>query len=426
MTNPLPTVTINIQRSTNGGGQGPDTYTSGGSNQVKLTKEESPQGSGFVKLKHTSANETSGGPFNVKEVKYGHTTILDIKPDEPIKSLSVWYYFGDKSHNQPLLIEIRDKHGTYKYHETKGSATSWTSSGGDPQNSPLIGKDLEQKLEYLNCEYHKLVTLNLTESHSQTHQHGQPYCCDKHKGTRTGKVSVTGNKVASQIPYVKHHIDNGTEVSGIKYYLNAGSDDRKNITLDGSQFPISDVDSVYVFYCQRKPVLIHVESNGDPKVNKWLKRGNNDTWTKAPELDGVPDPENIKDCKDDKNFKELAKTLRKLNCESLEKCTRTLDPAHLGQNGVQREEVPAADLSDQVPDTESETKILLQATPTSETQPSPAAPEAKKEPFVSILTTGPALAGYVSSGTLAGSAATFFAGWKLYNRYKGDPWVRQI
>uniref|UniRef100_A0A8C4L456 Uncharacterized protein n=1 Tax=Equus asinus asinus TaxID=83772 RepID=A0A8C4L456_EQUAS len=34
-----------------------------------------------------------------------------------------------------------------------------------------------------------------------------------------------------------------------------------------------------------------------------------------------------------------------------------------GCYGVQREEVPAADLSDQVPDTESETKILLQGTP---------------------------------------------------------------
>ncbi|AFZ79768.1 hypothetical protein BEWA_026170 [Theileria equi strain WA] len=45
------------------------------------------------------------------------------------------------------------------------------------------------------------------------------------------------------------------------------------------------------------------------------------------------------------------------------KAVRTLDPEHLGQNGVQREEVPAADLSDQVPDTESETKILLQGTP---------------------------------------------------------------
>ncbi|XP_052602753.1 complement C3 [Peromyscus californicus insignis] len=42
---------------------------------------------------------------------------------------------------------------------------------------------------------------------------------------------------------------------------------------------------------------------------------------------------------------------------------RTLDPEHLGQGGVQREDVPAADLSDQVPDTDSETRILLQGTP---------------------------------------------------------------
>uniref|UniRef100_A0AC11CY18 Uncharacterized protein n=1 Tax=Ovis aries TaxID=9940 RepID=A0AC11CY18_SHEEP len=45
---------------------------------------------------------------------------------------------------------------------------------------------------------------------------------------------------------------------------------------------------------------------------------------------------------------------------------RTLNPEYLGQDGVQREEVPAADLSDQVPDTESETKILLQGTPVAE------------------------------------------------------------
>ncbi|AFZ79832.1 hypothetical protein BEWA_026810 [Theileria equi strain WA] len=34
-------------------------------------------------------------------------------------------------------------------------------------------------------------------------------------------------------------------------------------------------------------------------------------------------------------------------------------------------------------------------------------------------------AGYFFA-TSAGSAATFFGGWKLYNRYKGDPWVRQV
>nr|XP_031292928.1 complement C3 [Camelus dromedarius] len=42
---------------------------------------------------------------------------------------------------------------------------------------------------------------------------------------------------------------------------------------------------------------------------------------------------------------------------------RTLNPEEKGQNGVQREEIKAADLSDQVPDTESETRILLQGTP---------------------------------------------------------------
>ncbi|ERE72814.1 complement C3-like protein [Cricetulus griseus] len=41
----------------------------------------------------------------------------------------------------------------------------------------------------------------------------------------------------------------------------------------------------------------------------------------------------------------------------------TLDPEHLGKGGVQKVDIPAADLSDQVPDTDSETRILLQGTP---------------------------------------------------------------
>ncbi|XP_008058979.1 complement C3, partial [Carlito syrichta] len=42
---------------------------------------------------------------------------------------------------------------------------------------------------------------------------------------------------------------------------------------------------------------------------------------------------------------------------------RTLDPEHQGEGGVQRLDIPPADLSDQVPDTESETRILLQGNP---------------------------------------------------------------
>ncbi|KAG8519037.1 Complement C3, partial [Galemys pyrenaicus] len=42
---------------------------------------------------------------------------------------------------------------------------------------------------------------------------------------------------------------------------------------------------------------------------------------------------------------------------------RTLNPEVMGQNGVQREEVHAADVSDQVPDTDLETRILVQGNP---------------------------------------------------------------
>ncbi|AFZ80188.1 hypothetical protein BEWA_030410 [Theileria equi strain WA] len=215
---------------------------------------------------------------------------------------------------------------------------------------------------------------------------------------------------------------------------------------------------------------------------------------------------------------------------------RAIDPAHLGQNGLQREEVPAADLSDQVPDTESETKILLEGTPvaqqdiqqrsehdnrTEDQGPLGAGPDkaemeleekpkdeanhaestelggkkpvkeeddvAKVEEYPSrtkeiqfpdqkdlseesqdprelktvpkgdedaaqpearkiSVSFPPGIRGHgpqardtqkpnpqdikttisVTTGILGTSALACFTGWKLYNRYKGDPWVRQI
>ncbi|EKX73664.1 hypothetical protein BEWA_037000 [Theileria equi strain WA] len=61
-----------------------------------------------------------------------------------------------------------------------------------------------------------------------------------------------------------------------------------------------------------------------------------------------------------------------------------------------------------------------------DTQTPQAAP--KHDKVVGLLTGSSALWTIfgASSGTLTGAGATFFGGWKLYNRYKGDPWVRQI
>ncbi|EKX72220.1 hypothetical protein BEWA_046840 [Theileria equi strain WA] len=114
-----------------------------------------------------------------------------------------------------------------------------------------------------------------------------------------------------------------------------------------------------------EPILIYVSSSQED-VTGWYKkptnssRGNDEEWTEVKDLkDKAPDKlTNPTGCNNE-NFKQLVKTLRELGCTDLQKC---LEPPPLGQNGVQREEVPAADLSDQVPDTESETKILIQGT----------------------------------------------------------------
>ncbi|EKX72002.1 hypothetical protein BEWA_016800 [Theileria equi strain WA] len=68
--------------------------------------------------------------------------------------------------------------------------------------------------------------------------------------------------------------------------------------------------------------------------------------------------------------------------------------------------------------------------PSDSTTPPTEPPQEKAEQLVdgaSGLTITAILTGMGTyGGPLAGAGATFFGGWKLYNRYKGDPWVRQI
>ncbi|AFZ80747.1 hypothetical protein BEWA_001540 [Theileria equi strain WA] len=311
---PLLGVIIDIQRNIPPE-QGSITYYGGplDENKVKLTKAEFPLNSGLWKFTHTSADETSGGLFNVKEVKYGHggSDINDVRPQEPIKSLSVWYHSGDKHHNQPLLVEIWEKEGNYKYHETKGNGSWNPHSNGSQDNQRLEGKALEQKLDNLNCKHYKLVNIDLTRNRYRT---GNKYCCDKHD-TGKKRVSVREEKVANTIPYFKHHIGGESELSGIKYNEDGQSSGRRNITLSGHEFPIKGPLSVYAFYCtDNDPVLIYVKE-GSPVVNKWFKKGNTGGYTWTETLEGLRNtmPDKIKTCGDG-NFDQLVKELKDFGC----------------------------------------------------------------------------------------------------------------
>ncbi|EKX73557.1 hypothetical protein BEWA_035930 [Theileria equi strain WA] len=307
----LPTVTINISQSPDDE-PGPITYYGGTSKRdVKVEKSEFPLNSGFLKYTHVAS---AGQPFTVDKVQSGNSgnDINQIKPKngEPVKSYSVWYWKYDQSMNNPLFIEIHNKNGTYGYHETKGNGSWNPHDSGSQDNQRLEGKALEQKLDYLNCKHYKLVTIDLTESHSKTYASSGTYCCSDKHDTGKKRVTIRGDKVrvslpgAKDIEYYEHFIGGESELAGIKYNEGAASGRGDNDPAPGP---------------------------GEPKT----------PHTKPP---GESYP---------KAHSEAAKVF------------------------------------------------------------------AESAGFIATIS------GYFLAGS-AGTAATFFGGWKLYNRYKGDPWVRQI
>ncbi|EKX73645.1 hypothetical protein BEWA_036810 [Theileria equi strain WA] len=321
-----------------------DEFTGGNSVKITVIKSEEPPN--FYRYTH---EDSHGGNFTLKEIQDDSNSPINISLPDDGKATSVSAYYwrydsgGGHTPSKALLVGITTSFGTTYYTSTSGN--QWVEHGQLSQDA----EDLERTLDEQNCYNNDAVTMNLTESHSKNHAGNKTkYCCGEHKDD-TGKVTVTSGSVkvpdsgSKDIPYYKHEVTNG-KVAGFKFY----KDDVRN-------------DEKY------RRLLIYVDSTGSPPVKGWFQRGNdNAQWTKV-ELNGIT-PENINNCT---HWNKVVGELRGLGCKGLQEC---LDPAHLGQDGVQREEVPAADLSDQVPDTESETKILLQGTPLAQMADGPSLP----------------------------------------------------
>ncbi|EKX71995.1 hypothetical protein BEWA_016730 [Theileria equi strain WA] len=402
MASPSPSVIIDISKDiTSGDGPGSITYTvhngeNGG--QVSLTKEEDPQGSGFFKLTHSPSNRVPRDTFTVKEVRYGGADVQELRHDENILYLAVWYWEKHDGLNTPLLVEVKIQGGTYKYYTTKGNGNSWTSDIDPP--SPLTDDELERKLEYLNCQHNKAATLDISLENSQKHANSSRYCCSKHENDGEAKVSVSevpvycqvqNHKSTSNITAYKHSIsDSYGKLSGIKFYENDGQDKRRNIKLKEVSFPNIWCQSIYAFYCEKRdPVLIYVDSSVQTNVQGWYKKNppndDNVTWIK---LQGIPDdikPETINNCSN-KEINTLVEVLSNAGCPNLGRCAVTPEKAELA----------AAQQGD------SDTRD-------SQTNSS------NWQVILAVLT-----------GTGVVSGLVGFAGYKFYQSFKGDPWVRQI
>ncbi|EKX73922.1 hypothetical protein BEWA_039600 [Theileria equi strain WA] len=316
---------IDIEQSIAGKGNIKKYKVSPINQEIKLERDERPDGSGFYMLTHESPDGLS---FKIENVKHGDKTIslqsLGIDPNEEIIHLAVWYWKEDKGRNKPLLIEVLKEDGSYIYAHNTGDLKWQQLSEHQNKNSELIGELLEQKLDELNCYHNGVVTMDLTEDHSKKHIDNN-YCCKHHSN---GRASVTSDSVNangksdSPIHYYKHDTsDTSTHLAKIKYYSTGGQKNRKYIRPHGFQFPTSGAVTVYAFYCKDKdPVLIYLDYNGGQNdVKGWYKKDKtnvNKPWIKV--LTGVLDPNNIKYCKD--KFNELVEVLKEFGCDYYKTC----------------------------------------------------------------------------------------------------------
>ncbi|EKX72383.1 hypothetical protein BEWA_048500 [Theileria equi strain WA] len=135
------------------------------------------------------------------------------------------------------------------------------------------------------------------------------------------------------------------------------------------------------------------------------------------------------------------KPAEKVEVAGVAKSTENPQTSSSSNQGSHPEEPPKELATDQGRAETLATSGADTATPTQQTTPSanpadkeaqpgqvsaPKAGTAPKKPESLVATTGGVLVGYIIPSVFGGSGAAGLAGWKLYNRYKGDPWVRQI
>ncbi|AFZ80280.1 hypothetical protein BEWA_031330 [Theileria equi strain WA] len=386
--------------------------TSAGGKTVKITVKRTiePKGSHFYRYTHSPHG---GRAFTLKEIQDNNKRIEGIqesKDGKDVYSVSAYYWKhdntgGGQTPGKVLLIGVSTSARTTYY--VRSSGNRWTEYKLDEE-------DLEHELDEFVCKYHNGVTIDLTRD---KHRPGESYCCDKHadKEGKDGeaKVSVTSVPVSckthsgsSHLTVKKHTITSpNLRLAGIKYNENSdlAPKNRRRIKLTKQSFPITDVDSVHVFYCQEQnPLLIYIHPTTGSSAKGWYKKkeGSNDSGNEEWEetLAGLRNtaPEKITDCT---SWNALVTELKKAGgYNDLQECPGPKPPPPPEQ---------------QESGTTSPTAHGHQAERHGTSQPS-----SNKPPLNTILG--------VLSGTAVVSGSLTGLGWWAFKRSRGDPWVRQI
>ncbi|AFZ79795.1 hypothetical protein BEWA_026440 [Theileria equi strain WA] len=290
-----------------------------------------------------------------------------------VPSVSAYYWKHEngtdgRNPKKALMVEVVEEGGKkYSYYLRNISDPPWFSIYGNSSSDPLDAKELEEKLDQQNCKLNKAVTIDLSYSKSTP---GRRYCCPAHSPRGdSGRVSVTVEKVSctshisSSLTYYKHEVKAGEwRVAAIKYNDGGGRSSgkrRKRVNIPGLKLPTKDSVkiTVHVFYCNGSdPKLIYVEYSGGQDVKGWYRKDTTDGWIKVSGISENITPDELSktaNCSHD-DFKQLVTAL---GCNNYSNCVNSGGSKPETDESLENAE---QNTTDQVPDTESETKQSVQ------------------------------------------------------------------
>ncbi|AFZ79823.1 hypothetical protein BEWA_026720 [Theileria equi strain WA] len=226
----------------------------------------------YEKFKHAPTGGISS--MRLLSTKKGGTSIAFEDPRiyiTPYNEAYIYFWTGDNSHRNPLLLELKSTSNTPSYYTLKsdgiGVDTKWKTESGIQDNN------LKKELDKLNCKWNDAHIVKIAEKPSSSPSY---YDCP---GCGSKPVTVTNNET-NDYSYYAHHIlggyfrifkDKETEQTGITLTGITST----STTLTGTR------STVYVYWYPKGsegiPLLIYLQE----PLNKWFEReslGSN-RWT---------------------------------------------------------------------------------------------------------------------------------------------------
>ncbi|AFZ79371.1 hypothetical protein BEWA_022190 [Theileria equi strain WA] len=374
----------------------------------------------------------NGHGTRISRVTYnGEDTDID-PPKESISRIRIYKWSKDLK-NIPLLLEFIPSSGSSTFFEsTDVTSFIWKPIDGNESKDYYKGVDktpqktltevLTKKLDEVSCRIHHTVKIDISKNSGR-------YCHSKCTYKRI-KVEREDTLFEEYIGY-EHTSNTKDKTFTITSMMKRNIEQKVDPNIE---FPLRNVELVTVYFpnCSLiTPVVIYIKYKENGQNNtKWLESDGEKNWKDISQQ--IPG--------DDTKITEFLNGVT----SGLGLCTKSSRPTYAQpHNSIDVSYDLGGSVSGDEDDFESnsgysdEEDATIPSALTPDVPPKDTPVTTSEEPALAAQASGPIPGGssegsildnpyIITSSVLGTSALACFAGWKLYNRSRGDPWVRQI